>query len=96
MEISGKIIAVAPLISGTSSRGEWKKATIVVEYEGGQYPKSLILSNLNKADSFASLRVGQKGKFKFDGSARKASNGNWYMDLNCWAWDIDASDEPPY
>lgn len=96
MEVNGKIIAVAPMVRGTSARGEWAKAIIVVEYEGGQFPKSLVLSNMNKADAFASLKVGQKGKFKFDGSTRQAQNGNWYMDLNCWAWDIDASDDMPF
>lgn len=95
MEITGTIIAVPPIVSGTSSKGEWKKASIVVQYEKGQYPKSLVLTNMPKADAFSKLRVGQSGKFKFDGEVRQASNGNWYMDLRCWGWDIDAPASAP-
>lgn len=88
MEIKGKITAKPQSKAGTSSRGAWKKAFIVVEYEGGQYPKQIMLSNMNKADEFEKLMVGQTGTFKFDCSVRE-SNGNHYMDVNCWSWTID-------
>lgn len=88
MEIKGKITAVPPAKSGVSSRGPWKRALIVVEYEGGQYPKHVLLSNMNKAEEFGKLRVGQTGTFKFDGSVRE-NNGNYYMDLNCWSWNME-------
>ena len=89
MEIKGKITAVPPLVTGTSARGEWKKAAIVVTYEDGQYPKSLLLTNMQKAEEFSKLKVGQQGIFKFDGNVRQsASNGNYYMDLTCWEWKI--------
>lgn len=87
MEIVGKIIAMPPEKSGTSSRGFWRKVFIVVQYEDGQYLRQIMLSNMNKAEDFAKLRVGDVGKFKFDGSVRE-NNGNYFMDLNCWAWDI--------
>lgn len=90
MEVKGKIIAVPPAKSGVSSRGPWKRASIVVEYEGGQFPKQVLLSNMNKAEDFEKLRVGQTGTFKFDGSVRE-NNGNYYLDLNCWSWQIDSS-----
>lgn len=91
MEIKGKITAIPAPKTGTSSRGPWKKVFIVVEYEGGQYPKQILLSNMNKADEFARLRVGDSGTFKFDCSVRE-SNGNHYMDVNCWSWSLDNSD----
>ena len=94
MEISGKIIAMPPERSGSSTRGFWRKVFIVVEYEGGQHPKQIMLSNMNKAEDFAKLRVGQTGKFKFDGTVRE-NNGNYYLDLNCWSWDIDDSASAP-
>lgn len=93
MEIKGKITAIPAPKTGTSSRGSWKKAFIVVEYEGGQYPKQIMLSNMNKAEEFSCLRVGDTGTFKFDGSVRE-NNGNYYLDLNCWSWSIDGAGDP--
>ena len=88
MEIKGKITAIPQAKTGTSARGPWKKVFIVVEYEGGQYPKQILLSNMNKAEEFEKLCIGQTGTFKFDCSVRE-SNGNHYMDVNCWSWTMD-------
>lgn len=95
MEVKGKITAVPTAKSGVSSRGPWRKCFIVVEYEGGQYPKQILLSNMNKAEEFGKLHVGQSGTFKFDASVRE-TNGNYYLDLNCWSWQIDSAttDDP--
>lgn len=93
MEVSGKIIAIPQERTGTSTRGFWRKVFIVVEYESGQHPKQILLSNMNKAEDFAKLRVGQVGKFKFDGAVRE-NNGNFYLDLNCWSWEVDNSSRP--
>ena len=89
MEVKGKITAIPAPKAGVSAKGPWKKAFIVVEYEGGQYPKQILLSNMNKAEDFSRLRVGDTGTFKFDGSVRE-NNGNHYLDLNCWSWSLDA------
>ena len=94
MEIVGKIIAMPPEKTGTSSRGFWRKVFIVVQYEDGQYPKQIMLSNMNKAEDFAKLRIGQSGKFKFDGNVRE-NNGNYFMDLNCWSWEIQGQQPAP-
>ena len=88
MEIKGKVTAKPTAKSGVSNRGPWKKVFLVIEYEGGQYPKQIILSNMNKAEDFDRIRVGDTGVFKFDGSVR-VNNGNFYLDLNCWSWSID-------
>lgn len=88
MEIKGKIIATPPPKAGVSARGPWEKAFIVVQYEDGQFPRQLLLGNMNKSAEFKTLRVGQSGTFKFDGSVRE-NKGNYFLDLNCWAWTID-------
>lgn len=93
MEVKGKITAIPPARSGVSGRGPWKKAFIVVRYEEGDHPKSIMLSNMNKAEEFERLAVGQSGTFKFDCSVRE-NNGNFYMDINCWSWQIDQSSAP--
>ena len=93
MEVKGKIVAVPPVVTGTSARGPWKKSCAVIEYESGQYPKQIMLTNLNKADEFSKLRVGDTGTFKFDCTVRQANNGNYYQDLNCWSWKIDQPEQ---
>ena len=90
MEIIGKIITVAPIERGNSSRGPWSRATIVVEYESGQYPKTIALQNSRDAENFARLQIGQIGKFFFDTKTREF-NGKYYTDINCWKWEIQNS-----
>lgn len=94
MEIKGKITATPAPKTGVSSKGPWKKVFIVVEYESGQYPKQLLLSNMSKAEDFSRLKVGDSGVFKFDGSVRE-NNGNFYLDLNCWSWTLDRDSNDP-
>ena len=55
MEITGRIKTVLPLQQGTSQRGPWSKAIIVIEYQSGNYTNMLALENMAKADEFASL-----------------------------------------
>lgn len=93
MEIIGKITAVAPVERGVSQRGPWARATIVVEYESGQYPRSVALQNSKDAENFAQLRVGQTGKFYIDMKAREY-NGKYYTDINCWKWDVQGATQP--
>lgn len=88
MEIRGRIVAVAPIERGMGQRGPWARATIIVEYEGGQYPKSIALQNSKDAENFGRLTVGLVGTFKFDCKTREF-NGKWYTDINCWSWQID-------
>lgn len=89
MEIHGKVIAKPASKTGVSQRGPWKKSFLIIRYEEGQYPKDLLLSNMNKAEDFERIQIGQSGTFKFDGSAREGQGGNWYLDLNCWSWTLD-------
>lgn len=90
MEIKGRVTAVAPIERGVGARGPWARATVVVEYETGQYPRSIALQNQKDADGFARLQVGQMGVFKFDVKAREY-NGKWYNDIICWSWTTDPS-----
>lgn len=94
MEISGRVIEVCPIERGTSSRGPWAKAAVVIRYEDGQFPKDIVLTNLNKAEEFAKLQVGYTGVFKFDAKSHKSNNGKWYCDLNCWSWTTSGNGAP--
>lgn len=94
LEVKGRVAALAGEKTGVSSRGPWRKVFVIVEYEGGQYPKQILLSNMKDAEQFAKIRVGQTGTFKFDCTVRE-NNGNHYMDVNCWSWKIDETAPAP-
>lgn len=85
MEITGRIKTVLPLQQGTSQRGPWSKAIIVIEYQSGNYTNMLALENMAKADEFASLPVGAEFKFWFDPVSRE-HNGRYYTQCNCFNW----------
>lgn len=89
MEIKGRVIAKPASESGTSARGFWKRAFLVVRYEDGQFPRDILLSSMRKADEMENVREGQTGTFKFDARTRQAASGRWFCELDCWAFDID-------
>lgn len=94
MEFRGKITAVAPIERGMGQRGPWARATIVLEYESGQYPKSIAIQNSKDAENFARLQVGQTGTFKVDFKVREYG-GKYYTDINCWGWTLDQAQPAP-
>ena len=85
MEIKGKIVRVLPLIQGVSARGPWSKATVVIEYQSGNYTKTLALDNISKAEEFSKLAVGSELTFLFDVSSNEY-NGRFYTQCNCFGW----------
>lgn len=88
MEIKGRVVAKPAAKTGVSSKGPWRKVFLVIRYEEGQYPKEILLSNMNKAEEFDRIQIGQSGTFKFDSKVQER-NGNYYIDLNCWSWNIE-------
>ena len=85
MEITGRIKTVLPIQQGTSQRGPWSKAIIVIEYQSGNYTNILALENMAKAAEFAALPVGAEFKFWFDPVSREY-NGRYYTQCNCFNW----------
>lgn len=84
MEIKGKVIKSLGLESGTSKTGNpWQKATIIVEYGNSQYPKQVAITNMKKAQEFASIPVGQTWLFQVDIESREY-NGRYYTEVKCW------------
>lgn len=93
MEIKGKVIAVLPLQSGVSANGEWKRQTVVVEYQDGQYTSKVALENANKADEFGKLNIGDEGTFKCNLPTSREYNGRWYTSVMCWGWDVNSQQQ---
>ncbi|WP_321437612.1 DUF3127 domain-containing protein [uncultured Bacteroides sp.] len=86
MEISGKIIAILPLQSGTGRNGsEWKKQDYVIETHD-QYPKKMCF-NLwgDRIDQFT-IQMGEEVTVSFDIDCREW-NGKWFNDIRAWKVD---------
>lgn len=94
MEITGKIKAVLPLQQGTSARGPWSKATVVIEYQSGNYINTLALENMGKAEEFSKLSVGSEFRFLFDVTSREYQ-GRYYTQCNCFGWQAVGQQPTP-
>lgn len=86
MEISGRIIQVLPLQSGTSKAGnQWKKQEYVLETHDN-YPKKVKFDFFgDKADQYP-LAVGEDVTISYDLESREF-NGRWYTDVRAWKAD---------
>ncbi|MDR0989322.1 MAG: DUF3127 domain-containing protein, partial [Prevotellaceae bacterium] len=85
MEFTGKVIAVLPLRSGTSARGEWKSQSFVVEDAvSGQYPRKLCFDvwGEDKLQQF-NIQMGQTLTVSFDIDAHEYQ-GRWFNSIRAW------------
>jgi hypothetical protein len=85
MELSGKIIKILALQTGTGKNGSWKKQEFVVETPG-QIPRKVCFNIWgDKIDQFK-LTEGTEVKVSFDLESREY-NGKWYTDVKAWKVD---------
>lgn len=92
MEIQGKTIAVLPIESGTSAKGNtWQKRNFVIETPG-QYPKKVCFQLFgDKVNDCPN--VGEEVKVSFDPESREY-NGRWYTQLNAWKVERQQTAQP--
>ena len=85
MELQGKIIAILPMRSGKTAKGEWKSQQYVLETDE-KYPKRLLFDIFgeNKINEFA-IQEGDVVTVCFDPHAEER-NGRWFG--NNRAWDV--------
>lgn len=84
MELTGKVIAVLDIQSGTSKTGnEWKKQEFVVETHE-EYPKKACFTLFNKTELCP--KVGEEVTVHFDITANEYK-GKWYNSVNAWKVD---------
>lgn len=86
-----KVLALLPMQSGTSERGEWKSQEVIVEStEQVQYPESFILRlSGDKVDQLKDIRVGDVVEAFWASNVRKYTRkdgqGDAYTQENrCW------------
>lgn len=94
MQVRGRIISQLPLQSGVSKAGNtWEKATVVIETLD-QYPKTIAMSNMKRAQELASIPVGTTAIFDI-GIESREYNGRWYTEVTCWGWTVEGA-QPYY
>jgi len=82
MELTGKIIKILPLQTGTGKNGDWKKQEYVIEMPG-QFSKKVCFTIWgDKIDQYK-LSDGNEVKVSFDLESREY-NGKWYTDVKAW------------
>lgn len=92
MEITGKIIAVLDLQSGTSSRGNaWQKRDCVIETQE-QYPKKMCFTLFGDKVNMCP-QVGETCTVCFDIDAHEY-NGRWFNQINAWKVDRPSAQQP--
>lgn len=85
MEISGKIIHLLDVKTGTSKSGkEWISQDFVIETEG-QYPKKVCIRCFgdNLCDQLSFYKVGNDITVKYNLESNEG-NGYWFTTVNAW------------
>ena len=82
MQLTGKLIQVMPLQTGTGKNGQWKKQDIILETEG-TYPKKVCVSIWGDKINESQLKPGAMLTVQFDIESREY-NGRWYTDVKAW------------
>jgi hypothetical protein len=84
LELTGKIVQLLDLQSGTSARGDWKKQEFILETEE-QYPRKICISLWG--DRISDITGIQLSKDIITVSIAIESrefNGRWYTDVRGW------------
>ena len=85
MQFKGKIIEALPVVTGQGARGTWVKQGFVLEYDSGQYPKSIAFDVFGdeKLQKFR-ISVGEELICDIDFKAVKGRNGGTFNSVDCW------------
>ena len=85
MQFKGKIIETLPVVTGQGARGQWVKQGFVLEYDSGQYPKSIAFDVFGdeRLQKFR-ISVGEELICDIDFKAVKGKNGGTFNSVDCW------------
>lgn len=83
LNISGIVLNILPLQTGTSKAGnQWQKQDFILE-TGGQYPRKVCICLFGDNVAKFPLQVGQSVTASVDIESREF-NGRWYTDIRAW------------
>ena len=85
MQFKGKITETLPVVTGQGARGQWVKQGFVLEYDSGQYPKSIAFDVFGdeRLQKFR-ISVGEELICDIDFKAVKGKNGYTFNSVDCW------------
>ena len=85
MQFKGIIKEALPVVTGQGARGTWVKQGFVLEYEPGQYPKSIAFDVFGdeRLQKFR-ISVGEELVCDIDFKAVKGRNGGTFNSVDCW------------
>lgn len=83
LNISGIVLSILPLQSGTSKAGnQWQKQDFILEKQG-QYPRKVCVCLFGDNVEKFPLQVGQSVTVSIDIESREF-NARWYTDVRAW------------
>lgn len=84
MKVTGIIIAVLPETSGVSKSGKnWRKKEAVIQYEAGQYPKSIVFQMMGDTIDKLNIQQGAEYELELDFEARQWNN-RYFLQASAW------------
>jgi hypothetical protein len=84
LDVTGKIVQLLDLQSGTSARGDWKKQDIILETEE-QYSRKICITLWgDRINDIAGLQVGKDLITVSVTVESREFNGRWYTDVKAW------------
>jgi hypothetical protein len=96
MELTGKVIAVLPVRTGTakSTGNEWKAQEYVIETVGEQYPRKMCFEVFggDKIEQFH-IQLGEDLTVSFDIDARQWQE-RWFNSIRAWKIERVAAGQP--
>lgn len=96
MKITGTITVVLPETNGVSKSGKnWRKKEAVVQYEAGQYPKSIVFQMMGDKIDKLNIQQGLQYELDIDFDAREW-NGRWFLQATCWGASALNQPQQPY
>jgi len=83
LELSGKLVQILPVQTGTGKNGPWKKVEFIVETMD-KFPKKICITAWKEqADQAEKLAINSTVKLSLDLSSREF-NGKWYSEIKAW------------
>nr|WP_314758855.1 DUF3127 domain-containing protein [uncultured Porphyromonas sp.] len=83
LAISGVVLSILPLQTGTSKAGnQWQKQDFILETQG-KYPRKVCICLFGDNVEKFTLKVGQSVTASIDIESREF-NGRWYTDVRAW------------
>ena len=92
----GNVIAISPVQSGTSAKGEWHKQEFVIEIPDEKYPKNICFTLFNdKNNTLSKLKTGTEVEVSFSVESREYQ-GRWFSNVNAFRVDVVGDQSPKW